>query len=182
MVNRVLAIILLVVFGEMVAYRLYRRSKARVSSNLGLPQDPNQFMPDVAAHAVQAATEKGKTLDYSPESVKTVESILGELHDEHAKGTLSDNDVNVMAIQYGAYVGEVLRRKYGGSWAADHSVAGPKSYPIHWQDHDSFPVAWCGKRILNGDKDNVWFKFQVVTSDKVKSLATSEPVDPTSRP
>jgi hypothetical protein len=110
--------------------------------------------------------------------VKTVESILGELHEDHAKGLLSGEQVNVNALRYGAYIGEVLRRTYGGTWATDHPMGGPKSYPIRCKNYESFPVRWCGKRILNGDEDNVWFKFQVFTSDKYQSLATSEPVDP----
>jgi hypothetical protein len=172
-----IAIVLIFLVGA-ISYRYYLRSKVRTTQVPAPPTDPNQFMPDIAAHAVQVAQEQGKTLDYSPKSVKIVESILGELHEAHVKGSLSDDQVKVMALRYGAYIGEVLRRTYGGTWATDHSVAGPRSYPIRWKKHESFPVGWCGKRILNGDEDNVWFKFQVFTSDRYQSLATSEPVDP----
>jgi hypothetical protein len=169
-------IVVVILLAAIVAYRLYTRSKARQQANVTLPDDPNLFMPDIAAHAVEVAAGQGKTLDYSPESVKVVEAILAELHDKWAKGALSDKDVNTMAIRYGAYIGEVLRRKDGGSWATDHPAGGPKSYPIHWKDHDSFPVRWCGKRILNGAEDNVWFKFQVLTSpDQFKPIVTIEP-------
>ena len=68
---------------------------------------------------------------------------------------------------FGAYIGEVIRRKFGGSWSVDHAVAGPQTFPINWHGREAFPVGWCGKRILNGDEDNVWFKFQVVTSEEL---------------
>lgn len=178
MTNKSSVIAVVVLLVAVVAYRFYTRSKSQQPANSAPPGDPNVFMPDIAEHAVQVAAEQGKTLDYSPESVKTVEAILAGLHEEHAKAALSDKDVNTMAIRYGAYIGEVLRRKYGGSWAKDHPAGGANSYPIHWKDHDSFPVAWCGKRILNGTEDNVWFKFQVLTSpEKTKPVVTNEPQD-----
>jgi hypothetical protein len=59
-------------------------------------------------------------------------------------------------------VGEVIRRMHNGSWGIDHDVAGPGSFPIRWADHESFPIGWCGKRILNGEEDNVWFKFRML--------------------
>jgi hypothetical protein len=145
-----------------VAYRIYTRPP---SGDRTIPTDPNEFMPMMADRAVAFARQGGKVLDYSPGSIKSVEAVLEELHQARSKQQLSDADVNVNAIRYGAYIGEVLRRKYGGTWAIDHPVAGPKTYPIHWKGGESFPVGWCGKRILNGEEDNVWFKFQVVTSD-----------------
>jgi hypothetical protein len=156
---------------------LRRRGLAKSAS---LASDPNDFMPQMASEAVQYATEHQKTLDYTPESVKVVESLLGELHELRAKQELSDRDLNIRALQFGGYVGEVIRRQYDGSWATDHPVAGPKSFPIRFNGHESFPVGWCGKRMLNGDEDNVWFKFKVVTSEEYLrgDTTTPSPVDP----
>ncbi|HEY7119027.1 MAG TPA: hypothetical protein VH475_20725 [Tepidisphaeraceae bacterium] len=164
-------IILVVVLAiAVVGYRAYKRRSAPP-----IPTDPNEFMPEMADRAVQYASAHGKALDYSPGSVEAVESLLGELHELRSRQQLSDQDVNVQALHFGAYIGEVLRREYGGSWATDHAVAGPKSFPIHWKDSESFPIGWCGKRILNGDEDNVWFKFQVVTSDEYRRGAMTRP-------
>jgi len=41
-------------------------------------------------------------------------------------------------------------------------AAGPDSYPIDYEGHQSFPVGWCGRRILNGDEDNVLHKFRIL--------------------
>jgi len=106
-----------------------------------------------------------------------VDSLLGELHDLRDKQRLSNQDLNAHALHFGAYIGEVIRRKFGGSWATDHPVAGPKSFPIHFLGGDSFPIGWCGKRILNGDEDNVWFKYQVVTSQRNEPGPMSQPSD-----
>ena len=157
-------IILFAVVLVLLVLRIYRK---KVPS-AGVSNDPNLFMPSAAEDAIDYASERGKKLDYSVESVKSVDALLGELHEVHAKGNLSDKDVKIHAPRFGAYIGEVIRRGYGGTWAIDHSVAGPGSFPLHWKS-DSFPVTWCGKRILNGEEDNVRVKFQVVTSDEYQN-------------
>jgi len=159
-------IILFAVVLVLLVIRAYRRIRSAATSD-----DPNLFMPMAAEAAVRYAAKHGKTLDYSTESIRTVEALLGELHDSHAHGSLPRMVLNVHALEFGGYIGEVLRLKYGGSWATDHTVAGPGSFPIHWKSSDSFPVTWCGKRILNGDEENVWVKFQVVTSDAYQNQA-----------
>jgi hypothetical protein len=163
MIRRI--IILAAVLLLLAAFRAYRKKIRSASS------DPNVFMPLAAEAAVAYASQHGKTLDYSPESIKTVETLLAELHDAHSQGNLPEKTLHIRALEFGGYIGEVLRRKYGGSWATDHSVAGPGAFPIHWKSSDSFPVGWCGKRILNGDEDNVWVKFQIVTSDEYQNQA-----------
>jgi hypothetical protein len=158
-------ILILVAVAVIAIVRDYLRRK-RLANSASLASDPNDFMPQMANEAVQYATGHGKTLDFTPDSVKVVESLLGELHESRAKRELSDRDLNIRALQFGAYIGEVIRRKYNGSWGSDHPVAGPKSFPIRFNEHDSFPVGWCGKRMLNGDEDNIWIKFKMVTSDE----------------
>ncbi len=175
LVNRQRLILALAVLVAVVGYGLLRRLRLPPVAQTSSVSDPNAFMPDMAAKAVAFAADRGVTLDYSPSSVKAVESLLGQLHDDRMKGRLSDQDLNAQAMHFGGYIGEVLHRKYGGTWSRDHKVAGPSSFPFHWNACDSFPVGWCGKRILNGDEDNVWFKFQVVTSKEYQSGAMMKP-------
>ncbi|NLX06956.1 MAG: hypothetical protein GXY33_17600 [Phycisphaerae bacterium] len=134
--------------------------------------DPNVLLAALADEAVRIAADRGVTLDYSPDSVEQVESLLADLHQRRVDGRLSDDELGLLAHQFGAYIGEVLRRTYGGYWAEDHEVAGPKTFPIHWRKQgESFPVGWCGKRMLYGEEDNVWHKFQMATSDDFLSGA-----------
>jgi hypothetical protein len=165
-------IVAVLVIAAVVAARVMTRKP-----QAGPPDDPNVFMPLLAEEAAKFAAGRGTKLDYSPDSVERVESLLAALHQSRTAGQLADRELNLHAHQFGAYIGEVLRRKYGGHWAEDHAVAGPKSFPIHWKDGQSFPVGWCGKRILNGDEDNVWHKFQIVTSDESLRGAVTQPSD-----
>lgn len=120
-------------------------------------------------------TDRSVELDYSLESIKTIEEELGRISKEidgknPPKGTFGT------AIGYGAYVGEVLRRRGGGTWAADHNLAGPKSYPLSLAGGGTiFPVGWCWKRLTLGEDDNVYLKakMSVETERLEKSAITN---------
>jgi hypothetical protein len=165
MLQRLLILLAFTILMLIIYRLLLRRARGRFLD------DPNQFMAALAEEAIRYAATRNVTLDYSPDSVAKVEEMLEELHKSFAAGQLSDIDLQLHAHQFGAYIGEVLRRQYGGHWAEDHHAAGPKTYPIHWQKKNSpdpnasFTVGWCGKRIVNGPEDNVWHKYQVVTSE-----------------
>jgi hypothetical protein len=143
--------------------------------------DPNVFMATCSARAVVMAAKQGAALDYSAESVKSVESLLGTFHETRLSGQMTDREVQNNALYFGAYIGEVLRKKFGGAWARDSAVAGPGTYPLTSGGGESYPVGWCGKRILNGAEDNVWTKFQIIISDlspveNVNSVSGAPPI------
>jgi hypothetical protein len=119
-----------------------------------------EFAQFLATEAVRDAKENNHTLlDYTPESIKIVESILGSVHDQYVKNPDSVS-ARGLGSAYGAYVGEVIRRSENGAkWERDDPVAGEKSYPLRWGGRVSFPMSWCYKRIVNGPEDNVWNKY-----------------------
>ena len=57
------------------------------------------------------------TLDYSPESIENVEPILAMLHDRHAKAPFTGPQLADHALQWGGYVGEVLKTVGDCDWA-----------------------------------------------------------------
>jgi hypothetical protein len=154
-----------------------RRRAARPA----IPEEPNALMAALADEAVhRAGSEFQVTLDFGPDSVGAIEGLLGELHARRIAGQMTDARLHREAMTWGAYIGEVVRRLNGGHWEKDHQVAGPGTFPIHYAGHQSFPVGWCGKRILNGEEDNVWHKFQVLTLGKgdVSGVINSGADDP----
>jgi hypothetical protein len=101
-------------------------------------------------------------LDYSPESVKSVEHILGKLHEMYVRNPASIS-VRGLSAAYGAYIGEVIRRSETGvHWERDHPVFGEKSYPLYWGKGVSNPLGWCQKRIIDGEDDDVWVKYSIL--------------------
>jgi hypothetical protein len=149
-----LAIVLLV----LAAVMLVNRRRAMPS----LLDRPNDLMPALASEGVQRAkVEFQMTLDYTPDSVEQLETILTVMHERRAKGEMTDARMAREAMTWGAYIGEVTQRYEGGHWTHREQVDGRYVYPSFGNDrHTMYPVDWCGKRILNGAEDNVWHKFQ----------------------
>jgi hypothetical protein len=115
-----------------------------------------------ATNAVEiAASEYGIIIDYSPDSVAKVEEILGRIHEQNSNKPLSKNQLVVESLRWGGYIGEVIRRMKPCHWELDSKIAGAGSFPIVFdsEKHETFPVGWCYKRIVNGPEDNVWHKL-----------------------
>lgn len=135
-------------------------------------QTAGEFTQWLATEAVRDARDNNRrSLDYTPESIQNVETILGCLHDQYLKNP-SSISVNGLGSAYGAYIGEVIRRSESGArWERDDPIAGEKSYPFHWAGRVSFPMSWCQKRIINGPEDNVWLKYRLLKAGEAKSAA-----------
>jgi hypothetical protein len=130
-------------------------------------QTAGQFAQWLATEAVKDAKENNQVaLDYTPDSIQHVENILGHLHDKYIKNP-SSVSANGLALAYGAYIGEVIRRsEVDAKWERDDPVGGEKSYPITWGGGHSYPMAWCYHRIVNGPEDNVWIKYRVLKEQR----------------
>jgi hypothetical protein len=57
------------------------------------------------------------TLDWSEATVRHVEQMPGQRHDEMASAQPSEDAVWTFAKAFGSYVGEVLRWHRGGEWS-----------------------------------------------------------------
>ncbi len=128
-----------------------------VSIRLDLPHEPKpENLPLLAELVVKNMREQdGVMLDYSQESLKEIDKALVSMH---AEG-VPPQAVADMVFCFGCYVGEVMRRKYGGEW-----VEPPKDIPL-----GPFPVlqfgngGQCGpirkafKCLQNGAGDSVHY-------------------------
>jgi hypothetical protein len=117
---------------------------------------------ELSALALEIAAECGVELDRSPESVKHVERILGEVHKEYQE-TGEDEGLDGVALEFAAYIIEVIEKNYTpGVWKRNHKDFGPDSFPYGWEGSVIFPYGWCQKRIYDGPGDDVWAKFQAL--------------------
>jgi hypothetical protein len=108
--------------------------------------------------------DRGIDLDYSVDSIKVVEEELARVSKDVDKANPQPGTFG-LATGYGAYIGEVLRRRDGGSWAVDHPVGGPHSYPLTTKSNSTvFPVGWCWKRLTVGEEDNVYHKVLLLSA------------------
>jgi hypothetical protein len=113
--------------------------------------------------------DRGIDLDYSIDSVKVVEEELARISKDMDKATPPRGTFG-LATGYGAYIGEVLRRRDGGSWAVDHPAGGRGSYPLTTTSNTTiFPVGWCWKRLTVGEEENVYHKLLVFSGNAASS-------------
>lgn len=134
-------------------------------------------MQAYAEDAVDLAHEQFETdLDYSEASVQKVEMILATLHNSLPKGWLSrllrrgpsDENVRQMARIWGGYVGEVMRRQWGGEWVTETEAQPGIVLTLRIGSTDLFPPAKVYKQLINGPADSVWFYYQVLKKDMAK--------------
>jgi hypothetical protein len=145
----------------------YLRNRPGTSQSL-TTQDVIAEMQSRAQLALtDAKDEFDVVLDFSPDSVESLESVLAQIHELHAANPIPDAELNRHALKWGGYVGEVIKRVRTAEWKLDSDVGGDASLPIVYDDDsESFPVRWCYKRIINGDEDNVWHKFTLLAINR----------------
>lgn len=142
----------------LAAIRLQRNRTAKPTF-----KTTEEMMQYLAAQAVKMAEDtSGIKLDYSPGSIENVEEVLGNIYQDYQR-TKSTRGIQGLAMAYGAYIGEVIRRSEpGAKWERGDSVGGENSYPILWRGGSSYVCAWCYRRITDGEDDNVWHKYLAI--------------------
>ena len=120
----------------------------------------------VLAYAKQAVTlahEFHAQLDYSENSLMEVETILDRLAREMPASRPSSDDVSELCKVWGSYLGEVVRRRFGGDWSIE-------TYPgrqfatltLTVDGNKLFPSMKVHRRLTEGESDNVWSFYKMV--------------------
>ncbi len=112
-----------------------------------------------AEKAVQAARQFSAQLDYSEQSLEEVETILNRLSGK----TPSSEDMAETCKMWGSYLGEVVRRRFGGEWTIE-------TYPgkqfatliLTVAGNKLFPTMKVHRRLTQGQDDNVWSFYKMV--------------------
>lgn len=81
---------------------------------------------------------------------------------------VSDDQLDTICRVFGGYVGEVIRRYRGGRWAIIDSPTGEGNVIALVNGDDKiFPPAKIFTRLVEGESDNVWYYFQVITEAEI---------------
>ena len=110
--------------------------------------------------AVQTAKLKwAESLDYTPDSLDAIERMLGKMHNvaKYAAPGQGPSDEHMATASriWGIYIGEVIRRHYGGQWSTNE--AGALTLSIGEAQVD--PIAKARKRIADGPTENIRYYF-----------------------
>jgi hypothetical protein len=121
--------------------------------------DLDSMMVAYAAAAVQVASEEFRQrLDYNSQSMVAFEAVLSEL----AEKPELDYDFEVKL--WGSYLGEVLRRRYAGTWEMTQYPGGMAAVPaVEVRGSRLFPLMKVYRRITMGDGESIAAFFDMVT-------------------
>ena len=114
-----------------------------------------------AQSAVKTAKLKWQeSLDFTQDSLEAIERILGKIHNAglygSGSGKPSEEELAALSKMWGIYIGEVIRRHYGGQWS--QSEDGTLSLSIG-DAKAVLPIAKARKRMVDGAGDNIRYYF-----------------------
>lgn len=122
--------------------------------------------PDLGAMMdgyARTAAEWGRTqfkqkLDFSSESIDALDEILVLV------GESPELDVDFEVRLWGSYLGEVLRRRYAGTWEMTQYPGGVAAVPaVDLRGSRLFPLMKVYRRLTEGDEEDLRAFFSMVT-------------------
>jgi len=110
--------------------------------------DPNAEILTASELTVKAAkTELDKNLDYSIHSLKDLETLIQHVKNHFSnlkkEGKLTEQTIQHASGSIGAYLGEAIRRRYGGTWTAKNPIM--KTLVINGQEFS--PILYVFERL-----------------------------------
>jgi hypothetical protein len=121
--------------------------------------DLGAMMEDYAqAAAALAGGEFQHKLDFSAESIDALDEILIVV------GESPDLDLDFEVRLWGSYLGEVLRRRYAGSWEMTVYPGGATAVPsVDVRGSRLFPLMKVYRRLTAGEEEDLGAFFAMVT-------------------
>ena len=139
-------------FNASVASELRRRLEAAEFPDLGA-------MMEAYAHAAarRAGDEFHRDLDFTSDSIDVLDDILVLVSET------PDVDLDFEVRLWGSYVGEVLRRRYAGSWEMTQYPGGAVAVPaVEVRGSRLFPLLKVFRRLTTGEEDDLRAFFAMV--------------------
>ena len=126
-------------------------------------KDISAMMRALADEAVKMGREGFETeLDFSEASLQKVEQILSQLSKEMPENA-GETDIDEMSKVWGGYLGEVMRRRWGGEWTIDYYPGGQYLIiTLNVNGSKLFPSMKVNRRLTEGPQENVWDFYRTV--------------------
>ena len=111
-----------------------------------------------AAAVVIAREEYRQRLDYNADSMVAFEAVLSELADK------AELDYDYEVKLWGSYLGEVLRRRYAGTWEMTQYPGGMVAVPaVDVRGSRLFPLMKVYRRLTIGEEDDLRTFYTMAT-------------------
>ena len=110
------------------------------------------------AAASRAADEFQRELDFSADSIDTLDDVLVLI------GESPEVDLDFEVRLWGSYLGEVLRRRYAGSWEMTQYPGGAVAVPaVEVRGSRLFPLLKVYRRLTTGEEEDLRSFFAMVS-------------------
>jgi hypothetical protein len=121
--------------------------------------DLGAMMEGYAQAAVELARKEfERELDYSSDSVDVLDDILVVVSESPEK------DIDFEVRLWGSYLGEVLRRRYAGSWEMTQYPGGTVAVPaVDVRGSRLFPLMKVYRRLTVGEEEDLRSFYTMVT-------------------
>jgi hypothetical protein len=107
-----------------------------------------------ADEAVRTAAAKGERLDFTEASIAGVERCLATTAD--VAGQLASDNLEHETRVWGAYLGEVVRRRFGGEWQMSQYPGGALAVPtLEVRGSNLYPMMKVYRRLTMGSQENL---------------------------
>lgn len=116
----------------------------------------NQLMRESANDAVKTSLEEFTlALDFSKESISTVDTVIQKFLEHYKDQVLEDKLVFTLCNMYGAYIGETFKKLAGGQWQYNIEKEDAPSIMLMYQDKTFAFAGICYQRLVNGSDVSV---------------------------
>src|SRR2546423_8205547 len=134
-------------------------------------KDISAMMLAFADEAVKMAREGFEMeLDFSESSLQKVEQILSHLANEMPESA-GDTAIDEMSKVWGGYLGEVVRRRWGGEWTIDYYPGGQYLIiTLNVGGSKLFPSMKVNRRLTEGPSEDLWSFYK-----KIKERLEAKP-------
>ena len=121
--------------------------------------DLGAMMEGYAKAAVETArADYRQTLDFSAESIETLDEILVLV------GETPDHDVDYEVRLWGSYFGELIRQPYNGAWEMTQYPGGNTAVPaVNVRGSRLFPLMKVYRRLTSGDEEDLRSFYAMVS-------------------
>ena len=115
-----------------------------------------ELMVDSANNAVSTTlSEFNFELDGSVDSISDVDDVILSWIDKYKDRALEDSSVFTICNIYGAYIGEIFRKKVGGHWRYDQSNENAPYVLLEYGDKSYAFAGICYQRLVNDSEISV---------------------------
>ncbi|MDU0355472.1 hypothetical protein RS130_17590 [Paraglaciecola aquimarina] len=127
------------------------------------------LMADSAENAIITTKEEFNiTLDGSEESINLVDDIILSWLAKYKAVALEENAVFTICNIYGAYIGEIFRKKIGGEWKYDESDPDAPYVVLNYAGNSYAFAGVCYQRLVNDSEVSIQQYYRQAVSNNIQ--------------